>query len=172
MVKKYFYRVWIIITSVIFLVGCDQTTKIAAHKYLSDKPNKEIAGIINLQFVENDGGMLSIGSKLPQQIKFIIFILVVSVFLMILFFYIVNNRQDWLIKQFGLILILSGGFGNLIDRIFNNGNVIDFIRLRLPLIEKGIFNIADFYVTMGFLLLLIRLFVKQKSINQLTDKSL
>lgn len=71
-----------------------------------------------------------------------------------------------------MILILSGGLGNLIDRVFNEGNVIDFIRVRLPLIENGIFNIADFYVTVGFIILLLSLLTKQKVIRQEKDISI
>lgn len=166
-IKKYFYRVSIIIVSILFLVGCDQTTKKVANIHLKDKSHKEIAGIINLQYIENDGGMLSLGSNLPSDLKFIVFIVFVSVVLLMLFFYVVKNQQDIFTKQFAFLLILSGGLGNLIDRLFNDGNVIDFIRIRLPLIESGIFNIADFYVTIGFVLLLISSFIKTKhEVNQ------
>jgi signal peptidase II len=150
----------------LFLVGCDQTTKQIAQKELKNNPATEIACIINLQYVENDGGMLSLGSKLPYEIKFAIFVIVVSLFLFLLFLYIIKNRHETLLKVLALIFILSGGLGNLIDRISNNGKVIDFIRLRLPLIESGIFNIADFYVTIGFVILLLSLFIKQKDLIQ------
>lgn len=172
LVKKSTFRVILVITILFVLVGCDQTTKQVAYNKLKDNPKTEIAGIINLQYIENDGGMLSLGSKLPDAMKFIIFILIVSVFLIILLFYIIKNRHELFLKQSALVLILSGGLGNLIDRVFNDGNVIDFIRVRLPLIESGIFNIADFYVTMGFILLLISLLVKQKAISQAIYKPL
>jgi len=162
LVKKYFLRIFIISLSVLFLVGCDQTTKKAAQSELKNKDKTEIAGIINLQYAENDGGMLSLGNKLPQEIKFTVFIVVVSVFLIILFLYVVKNQHELFIKQAALVLILSGGSGNLIDRIFNNGNVVDFIRIRLPLVESGIFNIADFYVTLGFVMILLSMILKQK----------
>jgi signal peptidase II len=68
------------------------------------------------------------------------------------------------LKQSALVLILSGGLGNLIDRVFNNGNVIDFIRIRLPLIESGIFNVADFYVTIGFVMILLSMILKPKTL--------
>jgi signal peptidase II len=158
--RKFFFRFLIISISILFLVGCDQTTKKVAQSELKDKAKTEIAGIINLQYIENDGGMLSLGSKLPQEIKFAIFIIIVSVFLIILFFYIVKNQGDLFLKQSALVLILSGGLGNLIDRVFNNGNVVDFIRIRLPLIESGIFNIADFYVTLGFVMILLSMILK------------
>ena len=162
--RKYFFRFLIVSISILFLVGCDQTTKKVAQAELKNTVKTEIAGIINLQYIENDGGMLSLGTKLPQEIKFIVFILVVSVFLIILFFYILKNQREMFLKQSALVLILSGGLGNLIDRIFNNGNVIDFIRIRLPLVESGIFNIADFYVTIGFVMILLSMVIKPKTL--------
>ncbi len=162
--RKYFFRFLIISISILFLVGCDQTTKKVAQSELKNKDKTEIAGIINLQYIENDGGMLSLGNKLPQEIKFIVFILLVSVFLIILFFYILKNQREMFLKQSALVLILSGGLGNLVDRVINNGNVIDFIRIRLPLIESGIFNIADFYVTLGFVMILLSMILKPKTL--------
>lgn len=159
MKNKYNYRF-----EILFLVGFDQTTKKVAQAELKNNDKTEIAGIINLQYIENDGGMLSLGNKLPQEIKFIVFILLVSVFLIILFFYILRNQREMFLKQSALVLILSGGLGNLIDRVFNNGNVIDFIRIRLPLIESGIFNVADFYVTVGFVMILLSMILKPKTL--------
>lgn len=165
LIKKFAIRIILVVTLVFFLVGCDQTTKRAAYYQLKDNPKTEIAGIVHLHYIENDGGMLSLGSSLPQELKFVIFILIVSVFLVLLFSYIIKNKQDSLLKHLALIFIFSGGLGNLIDRVFNNGNVIDFIRIRLPLIERGIFNIADFYITLGFVLILLSMILKQKSLK-------
>ena len=170
--KKFAIRVILVVTIVFILVGCDRATKQVAYNQLKGNPKTEIAGIVHLQYVENDGGMLNLGSNLPDAVKFIIFILTVSVFLTILFFYIIKNQQDLFLKQSAFILILSGGLGNLIDRVYNDGIVIDFIRLRLPLLESGIFNIADFYVTMGFIMLLLSLLVKQKVLSQEKDISI
>jgi signal peptidase II len=172
LLKKFTIRIMLVITLVFFLVGCDQATKQAAYKQLKDNQKTEIAGIVQLQYIENDGGMLSLGSNLQQELKFVIFILVVSVFLVLLFLYIIKNKQDSLFKHLALIFIFSGGLGNLIDRVYNNGNVIDFIRIRLPLIENGIFNIADFYVTMGFVILLVSLLIKRKIFIEENENSI
>lgn len=163
--NKYFSRLFIISVLFLFLVGCDQTTKKIAQSELRGKVSTEIAGIINLHYVENDGGMLSLGGNLPDHTKFIIFIVAVSIFLAVLFFYIINNQLKITLKVIALNLIFCGGVGNLIDRISNNGNVIDFIRLKLPLIENGIFNFSDFYITLGFILLLLAMFKREKIIN-------
>lgn len=164
--KKNFLRLVILAASVLLLVGCDQTTKKVAQSVLKDKAKTKIAGIIHLQYIENDGGMLSFGSNLPQEIKFTVFILIVSVFLSLLFIYIIKNKPETTYKLLALVFILSGGIGNLIDRISNNGKVIDFISLKLPLFEYGVFNIADFYVTIGFIFLLIGTMKKSNIIPQ------
>lgn len=110
--------------------------------------------------------MLSLGSNLPQEIKFLIFIPVVAVFLVILFVYLRKHTQLVFSKQFALLLILSGGLGNLFDRILNSGKVIDFIQLGLSGISTGVFNIADFYITLGFVILSLSIFKRQKAAIQ------
>jgi lipoprotein signal peptidase len=56
-----------------------------------------------------------------------------------------------------LLLILAGGISNLIDRM-HYGCVIDFINLKF----WPIFNIADIYITIGGIIVLCCLFIKQK----------
>jgi signal peptidase II len=56
----------------------------------------------------------------------------------------------------GLALITSGGLGNLIDRLLNEGAVVDFIVLgRDGLIHTGVFNVADVAILAGILLFLL-----------------
>ena len=56
------------------------------------------------------------------------------------------NQKEMMNKftSISLSLILAGGFGNLIDRIFR-GTVIDFIDI------SPIFNIADILVVVGWI---------------------
>ena len=49
-------------------------------------------------------------------------------------------------------LIIAGGIGNLIDRVFNNGYVIDYIHVKF---FPPIFNFADCCVSIGVVLLFI-----------------
>jgi signal peptidase II len=164
--QKHILRLIIISAAVLFLVACDQTTKNIAKTELKNQSKTEIGGIINLQYIENDGGMLSLGSNLPQEIKFLIFIPVVAFFLVILFVYLIKHKQLVFSKQFALLLILSGGLGNLFDRILNSGKVIDFIQLGLSGISTGVFNIADFYITLRFVILSLSIFKRQKAAIQ------
>ncbi|MCR5150924.1 MAG: signal peptidase II, partial [Clostridiales bacterium] len=77
----------------------------------------------------------------------------------VLFFNLKGNK----LKNIGLLLIISGGIGNLIDRIFF-GYVVDFIE---PLfVNFAVFNFADIFITSGaFIILLYEIidFVKEKS---------
>ena len=52
-----------------------------------------------------------------------------------------------------ITLVLSGGLGNMIDRIFNNGKVVDFICLEF--IDFPVFNIADCAIVIGAGLLIL-----------------
>ena len=58
-------------------------------------------------------------------------------------------------EQVGYGLILSGAFGNGIDR-FVFGHVIDFIDIKL--INFAIFNVADMFINVGIVCLLIATF--------------
>ncbi len=48
-----------------------------------------------------------------------------------------------------LVCVLSGGIGNLIDRLSNDGLVTDFINVGIGPIRSGVFNVADIAITFG-----------------------
>jgi signal peptidase II len=50
--------------------------------------------------------------------------------------------------------LAGGGLGNLIDRITNEGRVVDFVSLGLGPVRTGFFNVADVAVLAGAMLLL------------------
>ena len=55
---------------------------------------------------------------------------------------------------FALALILSGGVGNLIDRVLRGGLVVDFMNVGIGTLRSGIFNVADLGIVGGLVLLL------------------
>lgn len=165
--KGFFLRSIILLSAILILVGCDQTTKKVARAELKNKPGVEVAGVVNFHYVENEDGMLGLGNKLSPQIKVIIFIVIVSVFLILLLLHLLLRRDESFSQRFALLLILCGGIGNLIDRIFNNGSVVDFIRLKPPLLNNAVFNVADFYVTTGFVFLILSAFIRERPETQI-----
>lgn len=152
----------VIVIAILCLVECDLSTKSLAKNELEGQTAKSyLGGYVNFVYAENEGGMLGLGNKLSDELRFIIFQLFVGAVLCALFFYILLKKDITNLQSFAFVLFLSGGIGNLIDRISNGGKVIDFIVLDFYGLRTGIFNVADIYVTVGVsMLLLLNIFVK------------
>lgn len=68
---------------------------------------------------------------------------------MLLKFGVRNKLMFW-----AVVLVLSGGIGNMIDRIFRDGNVIDFLHFSF-FSQFPVFNIADCGIVIGAGLLVL-----------------
>ena len=136
------------------LVGLDQWTKYLAAAHLT-APIALWPGVFELQYCENRG--VAFGMLQGQRWIFIPLTLVVVAVLLIMLF-----RSQWRHSRVFCIsaaLIVAGGIGNLIDRIFR-GFVTDFLYFKL--IDFPIFNVADCYVTIGAVLLFVYLLFLNK----------
>lgn len=129
----------IIVLLIIILVLIDQLLKFIILKVGNQNL---IDGILNFNISKNTNGTYGVGSN--STITYIITNLVIIV---IAFKFITSQNQfvDNKIKLF-LILIISGGISNTIDRIFR-GYVVEFMQImKLP-----IFNLADIYIVIGWI---------------------
>ena len=108
-----------------------------------------IKGLIDIVYIHNEGaawGMLS--GKTWILVAFTTVAMAFCGYLLWKY-----GRENKLMLT-GLSLVVSGGIGNLIDRIFRNGKVIDFLHFEFwP--EFPVFNVADcaIVVGVGFLML-------------------
>ena len=121
-----------------------------------------IKNFFSFNFIENYGAAWSI---LSGNVDLIIIASIVA--LIIIYRYIYNfqtNKRNNL--AFGFII--GGIFGNLIDRIFL-GYVRDFLSFKLFGYNYPVFNLADSFIVIGVLLLIIAI-VKGEDKNG-TDKS-
>ena len=117
---------------------------------LRDAPPKSyFADTIRLDFAQNPGGFLSLGSNLPDSFRTTVFIAMNSFMMLGLICYICIKRNVPLMLFVALVLVLSGGIGNLIDRVCNDGLVTDFINVGIGPIRTGVFNVADMAVLFG-----------------------
>jgi signal peptidase II len=110
-----------------------------------------IPGLLGLTRWENDGAMLNILSGQQWLLAAIAFGAAI-VLVMILLRY---NEGFW--GTIGLAAVLGGTIGNLADRLFNDGKVVDMFEtlfMRFP-----IFNIADIFITLGFITFLIHFII-------------
>ena len=154
--KKIFKKLGYILPIIIVLVVIDLVTKNIAQANLQFKPSVTyLGGFIKLVYAENTGGMLSFGSTIPEFLKIIVFRYLVLALLLFLLSYIIYKNDLTKIQITAFLLFLGGGFGNLIDRFFNDGKVVDFILLKAFGLHTGIFNVADMYVTTGVGLILV-----------------
>ena len=106
-----------------------------------------IPNLVSLTYLQNRGAAFSI---LQDQQWF--FALITFVVMGVAVWYLYKHIEDswWLVT--GLVLIISGGLGNFIDRI-SQGFVVDMFHL--DFINFAIFNVADSYLTVGVVVLLL-----------------
>lgn len=139
-------------------VGCDQATKSVAGKLLATSDTVPLLnGFIRFEYVKNAGAFLGMGAGLPGGLRFLIFIVFTGTLLAMLLLLAIKDRDSSLTQLAGVALAAGGGVGNLIDRITNEGRVVDFVSLGLGPVRTGIFNGADVAVMAGVALMLYSL---------------
>lgn len=166
-----------IIVAILILI--DQITKMFAFNGLKNTPGITIInGVFELKYLENQSAAFSLDpisliykifhityfDTHPQVFLnckmafFIILTVVVLVIIALLYQRIPWNRR-FLPLNVILIGFFAGAIGNLIDRIVHN-YVIDFFYFSL--INFPIFNVADIYVTLSAIALIIVVFFYYK----------
>lgn len=129
------------------LTGIDQILKLWAVENLKGQPYRRFIAfgdteILNLTYLENDGAVFGAFSDM----KFIL-IGVVSLLLAGCIWFLLKREIKSRIFDIALTLVIAGGLGNLIDRIFRGGLVVDY--LDFGFFDFAVFNFADICVTMG-----------------------
>jgi signal peptidase II len=137
-------------------VGCDQLTKsIARQSLAASEPIMFLNDFFRLQYVENRGAFLSLGANTSEHLNYWIFVVFVGVALTGMLVYLMTSKSLSRAQSIALSLVLAGGVGNLIDRILNEGRVVDFMNMGIGSLRTGIFNVADVAITVGGLWLLV-----------------
>jgi signal peptidase II len=149
------------------LISCDQVTKDLAKSHLMyQEPASYFHDTFRLEYVENTGAALSLGAGLPQPYNFLLLSIIPLLVLLALFAYaIIKVKEFNLIRLLSFSLIFAGGIGNIIDRIFHDRHVTDFMNIGIQNIRTGIFNVADICITAG----VIGLFISYRNSNQLQN---
>lgn len=138
----------------IFIIAADQLSKLyIISNYSLGESSEFINGLIDIVYIHNRGaawGMLS-GKT------WILIILTLVIMLACVIFLIKIGTKNKLLF-WSLIVVVSGGIGNIIDRVFRDGNVIDFLHFEFwP--QFPIFNVADCAIVIGAGLLLLHFIV-------------
>ncbi len=157
-------RIAILVFVSLICIGCDQSTKYTARYFLAgEEPISLMGDIFRLTYAENSGAFLSLGADLPAHIRQLIFVFMTAIFLVGFLFFILRSRNLDVLTLYSSAFILGGGVGNLIDRIVNQGAVIDFMNIGIGSIRTGIFNMADLAISAGVALFAISVNRHRKS---------
>ena len=158
MIKRFFSIKFVIIFS-IFLI--DQVSKYYIIN-IFEFQNEVIylSSFLNLQLIWNEGiafGLLSFENNLYYNaITFVIIIVI-----LILLFLIKNDDQ----YSYFYSIIVGGALGNLIDRI-RYSSVPDFIDFHISNFHWFVFNIADIFVSLGVIFLIVAEIFFNKNVNE------
>ena len=105
---------------------------------------------LNIHLIWNEGiafGLLSFNEKIFYNLlTFIILIIILIIFFMFL--------KSYGFKKYSLLMILGGALGNIYDRIFYRA-VPDFIDFHIGNFHWFIFNVADIFITLGVIFMII-----------------
>ena len=145
------------ITYIIFIVIgliLDRITKIYAINNLIEKPYN--GTLLNFTYLENRGAAFGI----LQDSRLFFIILTLAIVAVLVYYFIKNYKKKPIILNIALAMIISGAIGNFYDRLFQ-GYVVDFIEFAF--IKFPVFNIADIFVTIGSLLMIIYLLFLEES---------
>lgn len=136
------------------LIIFDQYTKSLAVKYLLNKPSiKIIPNALELYYLPNGNTGAAFGILAGHQYLFSLIAIIVVLIIAYVLFNIPFDKKYNFVSCL-LILIAAGGIGNMIDRLVQN-YVVDFIYFSL--INFPIFNVADIYVSVSTVLIMIYL---------------
>ncbi len=112
---------------------------------------------LNISLIWNEGiafGLLSFNERIFYNILTLIILII------ILIIYLMFLKSNGL-KKYSLLMILGGALGNVFDRIFAQA-VPDFIDFHVGNFHWFIFNVADIFITIGVIfMILIELFDKK-----------
>ena len=153
MTSGFFNENFYINFSLIFLIFIsDRLSKI----YIINESVKNLDNFIlessylNIRLIWNEGiafGLFSFDDKvLYHSLSLIILVIILAILYMII--------QNTGLRKYSLIFVFSGALGNFYDRIFY-GAVPDFIDFHINNFHWFIFNLADIFISVGVLLMIV-----------------
>ena len=145
--------IWIVV--IVASVLADQLTKQLVVNFLDkEEPFYVIKDVFRFSYVENRGAAFGMLDDHRW-----VFMIVSTVAIVGIIFYMWKFCRDSKLLCLGLSLIVGGGIGNMIDRIFL-GYVIDFLDFcAFPNLWMWVFNVADAFVCIGAAIVVLSLLI-------------
>ena len=119
--------------------------------------NMSITSYLNFNLVWNNGiafGLFSFEQDFYYNLISLIIILVTLIIIWLAY-------QTKGLEKIGYLMITGGSLGNIFDRMYYS-SVLDFIDISINNFHWFIFNVADIFISLGVILLIILEFFKKK----------
>ena len=152
--------------AVLVLVGADQFTKWLVLNNLELHTYHPILGnLFGLYYLENRGSAW--GMFQNRQIFFLIITVIILVLAGYIYYKLAQNAV-YKPLNISILFLCAGAIGNMIDRIFHGstlfqGAVVDFLYIKC--IDFPVFNVADMYVTLSGVAIIILVFWKYRDVD-------
>ncbi|HEY2990995.1 MAG TPA: signal peptidase II [Candidatus Binatia bacterium] len=147
----------LVLNLLIVIVGLDQATKLLVDRTLFLYQSiPMIENLFSLTYIRNTGaafGLLAQSGELFRRTFLIAFSLAAIGFIIVM---LRRLPEDEKLLTIALGFILGGAVGNLIDRLVY-GEVIDFLDFYWSTYHWPAFNVADSFITVGVVLIMVRL---------------
>ena len=144
------------LTIFILFVFFDLITKYFVKNNLILNQSIKINEFLDLVYVQNYGVSFGLFSGILSHWIFILIGILIVFFILYLIFVSIKK-----LEKLAYFIIIIGAIGNIIDR-FINTFVVDFISLHYMDYYWPAFNLADIYITIGIIMLLLSFFVNNK----------
>ena len=146
---------------IILLIVLDQISKVLISSNLALGESLNLLPFLNFTLIHNTGIAFSLFDEGGNISRWLLVIVVSAILAYLLFLMYKKTPKNWL-ELMSLILISSGGLGNLVDRAFL-GYVVDFIHVFYQDYSFYVFNLADSYITVGIILYLSYFFFIERA---------
>ena len=105
---------------------------------------------LNINLIWNNGIAFGLFSFEKSSLYNFLTLIIIAIIIIIIF---MTMKAEG-IKKYSLLMILGGAIGNVFDRLFNR-SVPDFIDFHIGNFHWFIFNIADVFITVGVIFMIL-----------------
>ena len=139
-----------------FFIFCDLITKFFIKNNFLINESKELNRFLDIVYIQNYGvSFVFLSGLVSYWVLVIVGLLVTSLI------YYLMIRSYKRLEKLAYFIIIIGALANIIDRIINS-YVVDFISLHYGDFYWPAFNLADIYITIGIIMLIISFFIKSE----------
>jgi len=143
---------------ILILVLVDQISKYWILSFLELGESFNLLPFLDLTLIFNSGIAFGLLDNLGNLGSWLLYLLVTAI---IIYFTYLTLKAESKTESLIMLLILSGGLGNVIDRTIH-GYVVDFVHFNFNGYSFYVFNFADSLITVGAILYIWFFFIRNK----------